>query len=284
MTPAVFVPSKPNGQLLKWIGSKYKYAHEIVSHFPDSYETFIEPFIGTGAILATLSPDKAIAGDTLSPLIDLWQLIQREPETLINYYSDVIPKLLENKEVIYRETLARYNANPNPCDLLIISRTCYGGVIRFTKQGTISTPVGPHKPIPPESFAQRAFEWQERVQFTRFINQPFTETMNMAKSGDLIYCDPPYVDSQAILYGAQSFKLPDLIESIIDCKDRGAKVALSIDGHKKSGKKVINLGIPEGLFEREILIGGSSSMLKRFQNGGEVMIGEDVKERLLLTW
>jgi DNA adenine methylase len=86
------------------------------------------------------------------------------------------------------------------------------------------------------------------------------------------------------LYGAQNFDFAELIEQIQRCKNRGIKVALSIDGKKKSGSKTIKLEIPSGLFEREVYLSGGSSMLKRFQNEGKEMVGEDIQERLLLTW
>ena len=59
-----------------------------------------------------------------------------------------------------------------------------------------------------------------------------------AKKGDLIYCDPPYVDTQAIIYGAQKFSLSKLFEVIGRCKAKGVYVALSIDGTKRSGDKI----------------------------------------------
>jgi DNA adenine methylase len=108
--------------------------------------------------------------------------------------------------------------------------------------------------------------------------------MQMAKKGDLIYCDPPYTFSQSILYGAQSFSLENLFEAIIDCKRRGVFVALSIDGTKKSGDFVCDLPIPKGLFEREILVNCGLSMLKRFQMGGTSLEKELVSDRLLLTY
>jgi DNA adenine methylase len=110
------------------------------------------------------------------------------------------------------------------------------------------------------------------------------DTFALVMAGDLVYCDPPYIDSQAILYGAQDFKFSELIAQIAKCKGKGAWVDLSIDGTKKSGRKVVKLNIPDHLFKREIYISSGSSMLKRFQNGGELMIGEDVADRLLLTW
>ncbi len=87
----------------------------------------------------------------------------------------------------------------------------------------------------------------------------------MAADGDVVYCDLPYSDTQTILYGAQAFSLPDLLEHIAAAKDRGAKVALSIDGSKKSGKKQMELPIPDGLFEREALVNCGRSMLRRSQ-------------------
>ena len=106
----------------------------------------------------------------------------------------------------------------------------------------------------------------------------------MAKKSDLIYCDPPYSHSQSILYGAQSFNLRNLFESIADCKKRGVFVALSIDGTKKSGDLICDIPVPKGLFERELFVNCGVSMLKRFQMGGSTLDKELVADRLLLTY
>lgn len=279
-----FFDTRPKGQLLKWVGSKYKYAHIIVSYFDIKFNRYLEPFVGTGAILATLSPKIAIAGDTLVPLIEIWKLLQNYPQKLIDYYTSVITEYYFDRNRVYEEVKERFNSSPNGLDLLILSRTCYGGVVRFTKEGKISTPIGPHRPIAPKTFALRVKEWRGRVKGTTFFNQSFIETMSLAQDNDLIYCDPPYIESQSILYGSQSFDFKTLIQEIKQCKEIGAKVALSIDGKKKSGKKLVTLNIPPGIFEREIYLEGGSSMLKRFQVNGKRMQGEDVADRLLLTW
>ncbi len=108
--------------------------------------------------------------------------------------------------------------------------------------------------------------------------------MNKAKEGDLIYCDPPYVHSQDIIYGGQNFKLQELLETINDCKARGVFVVLSIDGTKKSGEYLCDLQIPDGLFEKEICVNVGKSMLKRFQMEGQILESENVTDRLLLTY
>ncbi len=61
-------------------------------------------------------------------------------------------------------------------------------------------------------------------------------------------------------------------------------MASSIDGHKKFGKNIIDLPITDGLIEEEIMVSVGKSILKRFQMDGRVMKGEDVHDRLLLTY
>jgi DNA adenine methylase len=181
--------------------------------------------------------------------------------------------------------LAKYNAGPNGADLLFLCRACYGGVVRFRKaDGYMSTPVGAHHPVPPESFATRVELWHERTKGTRFLHADFAESMRVSKRGDLIYCDPPYTDSQTILYGAQAFSLERLFEEIASCKSRGVTVALSIDGTKYSGRKLCNVPVPDRLFEREVFMKLGRSMLKRFQMDGRSLEDHEVSDRLLLTY
>lgn len=112
----------------------------------------------------------------------------------------------------------------------------------------------------------------------------YADAMNLAKPHDIVYCDPPYTESQAILYGAQSFDLDRLFRAIARCKSRRVYVALSIDGKKRSGDHVCKVPIPQGLFEREVFVNCGRSMLKRFQMNGKSLEKEVVSDRLLLTF
>jgi len=273
-------------QLLKWVGNKQKQASSIISFFPENYATYYEPFIGSGGVLGVLSPKNAVASDVFQPLIEIWQTLHKDKELLKKQYSDrhSLIKILGKKEA-YQSVLASYNKNPNGADLLFLCRACYGGVVRFRKgDGFMSTPVGAHNPVSPESFSNRVNIWHERTQGTRFIHSDFSSIMKQSKRGDLVYCDPPYSDSQTILYGAQAFSLERLFESIAECKAKGVFVALSIDGTKLSGRKLCNIPLPNGLFEREEFIGVGRSMLKRFQMDGKSLEDHVVTDRLLLTY
>jgi len=273
-------------QLLKWVGNKQRFAHEIISYFPAEIDTYFEPFLGSGAVLGTLFPKKAIGSDSFAPLIEIWQTLKDSPETPKQWYAERWhAMMLGDKVEVYERIKVSYNANPNAADLLFISRSCYGGVIRFRQaDGHISTPCGVHKPIPPLAFSRRVDEWHQRVMGTTFHAADFKDVMDMAKAGDLIYCDPPYSHTQSILYGAQSFDLRNLLKAIERCKSRGVYVALSIDGTKQSGNFICDLPIPDGLFVREIFLNVGRSMLKRFQMNGRTLEDEVVSDRLLLTY
>lgn len=272
--------------LLKWIGSKQRLAHEIASYFPVRFDTYFEPFLGGGAVLATLQPDRAFASDSFPPLMEIWKTLQSAPERVKEWYADRHAQMMAGDKVTeYERIKASYNRSPNGADLLFLCRSCYAGVVRFRQaDGFMSTPCGPHTPIPPEKFASRVDEWHRRTRGATFAALDFREAMVRAKSGDLIYCDPPYTHSQTILYGAQRFRLPDLLSIIAECKSRRVYVALSIDGTKRSGDKICELPIPPGLFEREIFVHCGRSMLRRLQMGGETLEGEVVSDRLLLTY
>ncbi|HSH72098.1 MAG TPA: Dam family site-specific DNA-(adenine-N6)-methyltransferase [Methylophilaceae bacterium] len=280
-------PIKPlSSQLLKWIGNKQRQAPDIINYFPSNFGTYFEPFLGSGGVLGVLSPANAIASDTFKPLIEIWSQLHASPILLKHWYSDRYELMQDlGKKEAYKKILENYNQKPNGADLLFLCRACYGGVVRFRKaDGHMSTPCGVHNPISPESFSTRVDIWFERTKNTKFVHGDFEQIMDQASEGDLIYCDPPYIDSQTILYGAQSFSLKRLFEVIERCKRRGVFVALSIDGTKFSGTKLCDVPIPPGVFEEEAFIKVGRSMLKRFQMDGNSLESHEVTDRLLLTY
>lgn len=284
--PDVVEPPALKGQLLKWIGSKYRVAGDVVRYLPKDYRKFIEPFLGSGAIMATMAPGEGVGGDRFGPLIEIWQTLASNPDELKRWYADRWNRIAQiGKKEAYAECLGSYNRRPNGADFVFLCRACYGGVVRFRKaDGYMSTPCGIHDPIAPRSFDSRVDAWHLRLRHCEFVQADYRELMQRAGPGDLVYCDPPYAHSQTILYGAQEFQLSELMAEIAACKGRGAKVALSIDGIKKSGADNCFIEVPQGLFEREVFVDCGRSMLKRFQLEGRDAEAEVVSDRLLLTF
>lgn len=281
--------------LLKWIGNKQRFAETIISYMPETFNNYYEPFLGSGAVLAQLLSmdatqlfphfNHAYGSDILPFLIDIFNITKNSPDELIKYYYDEITDYYKDPQNKYQEIQARFNQNHNAFDFCLLSRTCYSGVIRFRKaDGYMSTPRGPHNPIKPETFEKRVLQWHNLLQKSTFSCQSFVESMNQPQQGDVVYCDPPYTHSQNIIYGAQSFEIEILWEKIAECKNRGAKVILSINGMRNSKKTDISITPPSGLFERNLLINCGTSMIDRLQNSGQKMEEKNVDDQLLLTW
>ena len=286
LNPEFATYAPPKSQLLKWVGNKQRFAGEISRFFPTEFDRFFEPFLGSGAVMATVSPSNGIGSDVFAPLMEIWQTLKCNPEKLVRWYAERRNRLeTEDKIDVYESVKASFNTVPNGADFLFLTRSCYGGIVRFRKaDGYMSTPCGVHTPIPTATFEKRVKEWYTRLKHVDFLNIDYQEAFDMAQAGDMIYCDPPYSHSQSILYGAQSFSLEKLFEKISEAKAKGVRVALSIDGNKKSGNYLCDLPIPVGLFEEEILISVGRSMLRRFQMEGQTLEAEHVADRLLLTY
>ena len=281
--------------LLKWIGNKQRFAETIVSYMPQEFNNYYEPFLGSGAVMAELlysDSEKmfphfkhAYGSDLLPFLIDVFDLVKNSPSKLTKYYKKEITEYYTNTKAKYEEIRDRFNANRNALDFCLLSRTCYSGVIRFRKaDGYMSTPIGPHKPISPETFESRVSMWHTLLQKASFNCESYTVAMDRAKTGDLIYCDPPYTHSQSIIYGAQDFNVDTLFQKIQECKDRGVYVILSINGMRDNKTKDISTTPPDGLFERHLLVNCGTSMIDRLQNTGKEMKNKKVDDQLLLTW
>ena len=277
--------TRPHGSLLKWVGSKYKVAEQIAAYFPAEVGTYYEVFLGSGSVLATVAPERAVGADSFAPLVEIWQTVKANPRLVKAWYEDRWAYAMAgDRRERYEEIKASYNTCANAADFLFLTRSCYAGIVRFRKRdGYMSTPVGAHQPIAPSAFAERVDEWSRRIQGTEFVHADYAKVMDQAVAGDLVYCDPPYSHSQSILYGAQDFDLAHLVDVIADCKSRGVRVALSIDGTKKSGAKNCEVFVPDGLFEHVVSIDIGRSMLRRFQMNGQTLESEGVADRLMLT-
>lgn len=276
--------------LLKWIGNKQRFAKTIVSYIPDKFENYYEPFLGSGAVMVELlNSDKcfncAYGSDVLPFLIEIFVMVKNNPQQLKDYYKKEVEEYYLNPENKYLEIRDRFNDDFNALDFCLLSRTCYSGVIRFRKaDGYMSTPRGPHRPISPDTFAQRVDLWHKLLQDTDFFCEDYKTSMDFAKKNDVIYCDPPYTHSQSIIYGSHKFDINELFDKITECKGRGVKVILSINGLRNSRKEDVSVIPPDGLFERKLYVNCGTSMIDRLQHMGEEMIDKKVEDQLLLTW
>lgn len=189
---------------IKSQGIKTKLIPWIAEYIPKDFTgTWIEPFMGTGAVAFNLAPQKAILCDTNPYLIDFYQSIsQGRISALI--VKDFLYRegelLLKNGENHYYYVRDRFNSEKSPLDFLFLNRSCFNGMIRFNRKGEFNVPFCKKT----NRFAQayitkivnqvKFIENLLKVKEFSFICQDFKETISMAGNQDIIYCDPPYID------------------------------------------------------------------------------------------
>ena len=68
---------------LKWAGGKRQLLPEIRKYIPASFDLYVEPFVGAGAVLFDLQPKRAVINDANRQLIMTYEVIRDDVETLI---------------------------------------------------------------------------------------------------------------------------------------------------------------------------------------------------------
>lgn len=66
---------------VKWVGGKRQLLPEIETLMPASYNTYYEPFVGGGALLFSITPEKAVIGDMNATLIGTYKSIAIQKST-----------------------------------------------------------------------------------------------------------------------------------------------------------------------------------------------------------
>jgi len=262
--------------LIKWTGSKRSQAQTIASYFPP-YKRYFEPFLGGGSVLFLAARPGSVAGDIYEPLVQLWELVQREPRNVIEDYAEQWHQLQNDFPDYYYHVRDRFNEKKQPLDLNFLSRTCVNGIIRFNSVGEFNNSLHvTRRGMTPERFERIVMNWSNRIQGVIFVCQDYLATILQTSKDDFIYFDPPYAGNKQRYIN--SIDLEVFIESLYELNDRGVRWALSFDGQR--GDADYQYDLPKDLYERHILIGSGNSAVKKVLSGPI----EEVRESLYLNY
>jgi len=197
---------------LKWAGGKAQLISTIKESVPSTIEdfsnlTYIEPFVGSGAILFWFlktypKTRKAIINDINTELINLYSIIKVEPEKLIKKLSNIQSdyhslKNGEEQKLFFLEMREVYNSNQlnslNKASLLIfLNKTCYNGLYRVNSKGKFNVPFGRYK-NPKICVPEVILSDSEILQKVTILNGDYTQTIKHIDSDNsFFYFDPPY--------------------------------------------------------------------------------------------
>lgn len=186
---------------VKWAGGKRQIIAKLKSFIPVDYNTYYEPFVGGGALLFELSPERAVINDYNHELINVYKVLCDEEkfkqmckvlnahETNHNeeYYYEIRNKD-RNKKSFNR--LADYT---KAARTIYLNKACFNGLYRVNSKNEFNVPFGKKTKV-------NTYEGSNLITVSNYLTMnnvtilsvDFEESVKDAKKGDFIYFDPPY--------------------------------------------------------------------------------------------
>ena len=182
--------------LVKWAGGKSQLLQQFEPLFPDKIDTYIEPFLGSGAVFFFIqkkyNPKKIIISDINEELINTYYVVRDNVEELIKLLK--MHKEKHNKEYYYdvrAQNTKELSNIENAARFIYLNKTCFNGLYRVNSKGKFNVPIGSYKNpgILKEDVLMVA---NKRLQKIEIKVMSFEDIIKIATKNAFIYFDPPY--------------------------------------------------------------------------------------------
>lgn len=194
---------------VKWAGGKGRVLPMLEARLPKDFPateyTYIEPFVGGGALLFHLLNNysnitRAIICDKNSDLINTYRVVKETPLELIGLLkrleTEYLPRTTEARKEFYafqRDTYNRREVGPVEAAALFIflNRTCFNGLYRVNNQGRFNVPIGKYK-APRICDRETILADSQILQQVEILEGDYRCVQNRIEGRTFIYFDPPY--------------------------------------------------------------------------------------------
>ena len=184
---------------VKWAGGKRQLMAELEKNFPTKFGTYLEPFLGGGAVmfdLLTKAPNlKCNVSDLNSDLVLTYVTIRDRSEKLIESLENHSKNYHKDSTGYYYEV--RKQEPKNQIDkasrLLFLNKTCFNGLYRVNSKGKFNVPLGRY--TNPNIVNRENLQAVSKILQSEKIKiacRDFSSIIKDAKKGDFVYFDPPY--------------------------------------------------------------------------------------------
>lgn len=224
----------------KWTGGKRQLLPELIDLMPNKFNRYYEPFVGGGALLFELTPEKATINDFNTDLILAYREIRDNAEELIkilkihkqnnakDYYLDLRATDRDGR-------IEKMTETEKAARLLYMLRVNFNGLYRVNSKNQFNVPYGRYKnpQIVDENLLYDISEYLNGNDI-EILEGDFERAVSTATSGDFVYFDPPYAPisstSSFTSYTNEGFDESDQIrlrDTFIELSKRGVNVMLS---------------------------------------------------------
>jgi DNA adenine methylase len=236
------MPPKKNLLLqpfLKWAGGKRQLLPELSRNIPSGYKTYIEPFVGGGALLFSLQPQTAVINDINAELANVYEVVKNDAARLADKLREYVndeDHYYSIRELDRKPEYNRLSPLERAARIIYLNKTCYNGLFRVNSQGQFNVPFGNYKNpnFADETILCAAGNYLNKHD-VKIHKEDFEKILNIyAKKDAFVYLDPPYdpVSSSASFTGYTldgfSKAEQERLRKVCDTLDRkGCKFLLS---------------------------------------------------------
>ena len=206
---------------LKWVGGKARLLPQLLPHMPTG-KRLVEPFAGSCTVKMNTDFDEYLIGDVNHDLVNLYKAMAYSTDELLAELEVLFRAGslgdLETRAIFYYAIREGFNQSDKSygvkgvqaaAKFLYLNRHGYNGMCRYNRQGLLNVPYGKYaKPYLPE---KEITAFADKAKRTTFIAAHYTETLDLVRDGDVVYCDPPYLTESAnfTAYHCQGFNAMD---------------------------------------------------------------------------
>ena len=238
MTSEPVDPVPPGGRIvpfLKWAGGKRWLANRSTQILPETYQRYLEPFLGSGAVFFRYAPKHAILSDVNGDLICTYQAIQDDWQRVQRYLDLHSRQHSDEYYYIVRDQRPRCQFR-KAARFIYLNRTCWNGLYRVNQKGHFNVPRGTKDSVilDTDNFAAIS----ELLASVLIQECDFEQTIDLARRGDVLFVDPPYTVKHNlngfVRYNEKIFSWEDqerLAAAIVRAANRGAYVTITNANH-----------------------------------------------------
>jgi len=251
------LPKSEARPLLKWAGGKRQLLPTLREFFPEHFEAYHEPFVGSGAVFFDLCRQHRLDGHTVHltdsnrDLIACYAAVRDQPEEVIDelarlerdhhrlgsahYYKIRDQRFNPERLAILKASQPDGYTPALAAMFIYLNRTGYNGLFRLNAGGEFNVPAGRYT-------RPRICDAPNLRDVSSTLRQPgvilecrqFQDVVKAAKAGDFLYLDPPYApvsrtanftNYTASRFGVQQQQ--ELQQAVIALARRGCHVVMS---------------------------------------------------------
>lgn len=183
------------GPFIKWVGGKSRSVNKLALWVPEHIDTYVEPFVGSGAMFFKLNFKHAIINDLNSELICAYRQIRdnvEELKSILRTFKNEKEMFLEVRAWDREADFALRPEVEHAARIIYLIKTCFNGLYRVNSKNYFNTPFGKVKPnICDEAVLDSCSEYLNKFD-TQIYNLPYHELLDKIPKGAFVYLDPPY--------------------------------------------------------------------------------------------